>query len=96
MKENATCVRVEIPHTLPGFSQATRELSHQPPPDATTDLQFGDDLSSGSVTDVSGGGSKGRVADDGEESCIHLLGTGLSRQQRHQFGLLEECRYAVV
>lgn len=43
---------------------------------AKTHLQFGDDLLLGHVNDANVLHSKGRVGDDGQDSCVHLLGYG--------------------
>ena len=50
-------------------------------------LEFGADLSSGGGAELGCGGSEGGETDDGEQTCIHLLGAGLPGQERGQLGL---------
>lgn len=51
------------------------------------DLQFGDDLIPCPVAELSGLSSKGRVANDGQQTCVNLFGAGLTRKEGAELGL---------
>lgn len=48
---------------------------------AAADLQFSDDLIPCPVTELLGLSSEGRIANDGQQTCVHLLGAGLTRKE---------------
>lgn len=51
------------------------------------DLQFSDDLVPCPVTELSSLSSKGRIANDGQQTCVDLLGAGLTREKGAELGL---------